>query len=114
MWPRRRAFALLVFVALSAPSLFFLTPSFADQVTSPDAALTRLLASARTASTVPGTCAQPGVDRLIHILCEGRIRVGVREDYPLFGTRDGQVRKGYDVDVATAFARTLGVEVAFT
>jgi len=91
---------------------------FAIQTTAraetPDAALTGLLDAARSAASVPGTCAQPDLDRLVRIFCDGKIRVGVREYYPLFGTRDGQTRSGYDVDVARAVAGRLGVEPAFT
>jgi len=80
----------------------------------PDAALAKLVEEARAAAVVPGACEQPGLDRLVRIFCDGKIRVGVREYYPLFGTREGQVRSGYDVDVARELARHLGVEPAFT
>lgn len=80
----------------------------------PDTVLAALLNEARTAAAVPGACEQPGLDRLVRIFCDGKIRVGVREYYPLFGTREGQNRLGYDVDVAREIARHLGVEPAFT
>ena len=80
----------------------------------PDAALAKLIDEARAAAAVPGACEQPGHDRLVRIFCDGKIRVGVREYYPLFGTREGQMRLGYDVDVARELARHLGVEPAFT
>lgn len=80
----------------------------------PDAALAKLIDEARAAASAPGACEQPGLDRLVRIFCDGKIRVGVREYYPLFGTREGQVRSGYDVDVAREIARHLGVEAAFT
>jgi ABC-type amino acid transport substrate-binding protein/ABC-type amino acid transport system permease subunit len=80
----------------------------------PDAALAKLIDEARAAASAPGACEQPGLDRLVRIFCDGRIRVGVREYYPLFGTREGQVRSGYDVDVAREIARHFGVEAAFT
>ena len=80
----------------------------------PDAALAKLIDEARAAAAVPGACEQPGHDRLVRIFCDGKIRVGVREYYPLFGTREGQVRSGYDVDVARALAKHLGVETVFT
>jgi ABC-type amino acid transport substrate-binding protein len=73
-------------------------PARADN--SPDAALARLLDNARAAAAAPGRCAQPDIDRLARILCIGRIRVGVRYDYPLFSTRTGETRQGYEVDVA--------------
>ncbi len=80
----------------------------------PDAALDRLLGEARLESETPEVCEKPGLDRLVRIFCEGRIRAGVREKYPLFGTREGDERFGYDVDVARAVASRLGVEPAFT
>ena len=80
----------------------------------PDAALAKLIDEARAAAGAPGACEQPGLDRLVRIFCDNRIRVGVREYYPLFGTREGPVRSGYDVDVAREIAKHLGVEPAFT
>ncbi len=80
----------------------------------PDAALAKLVDEARAAAAVPGACAQPGLDRLVRIFCDGKIRVGVREYYPLFGTREGNVRSGYDVDVARRLAKHLGVEPVLT
>ena len=89
-------------------------PTLARADNSPDAALERVLDDARAAATAPGTCAQPHIDRLVRIFCAGRIRVGVRDDYPLFSTRTGETRQGYEVDAARAVARKLGVDVAFT
>lgn len=88
-------------------------PTAARADNSPDAALARLLAEARSAAAVPGACAEPGADRLDHVLCAGRIRVGVRDEYPLFGTLSGTIRQGYEIDMARAVARRLGVEAAF-
>jgi polar amino acid transport system substrate-binding protein len=79
----------------------------------PDAALAKLIEDARAEASVPGACAQPNLDRLVRIFCENRIRPGVREYYPLFGTREGETRGGYDIDVARALAKHLGVEPAF-
>lgn len=78
---------------------------------SPDAALQRLLEAAR--SGMPGSCTQADADRLIRILCAKRIRIGVRDYYPLFGTRSGDKREGYEVDVGLAIGQMLGVEVEF-
>ena len=89
-------------------------PTLARADNSPDAALVRTLDDARAVATVPGTCVQPGIDRLVRILCIGRIRVGVRDDYPLFSARTGETRQGYEIDVAWAIARKLGVDVTFT
>jgi polar amino acid transport system substrate-binding protein len=80
---------------------------------SPDAALAQLLAEARAAADTPGLCGQPDTDRLVRILCTGRIRVGVRGDYPLFSFRTGDVRQGYEIDVAQAIAGRLGAGVEF-
>lgn len=87
----------------------FGVPAEAREPRSPDAALAELLDAARSAG-----CTSPGADRLIRVLCAGRLRVGVREYYPLFATRDGDVRKGYEVDVARDVAAKLGVSVDFT
>ena len=86
-------------------------PLHAQPANSPDAALARLLKDAR--ATLPGACSQPTADRLIKILCAKRIRIGVRDHYPLFSTRSGETRQGYEVDVARAIGRMLGVEVEF-
>lgn len=75
---------------------------------SPDAALSQLLGEAR--ASLPEACADPQADALIRVLCDGRIRIGVRNNYPLFATTDGAERFGYDVDVARAIAARLGVE----
>ncbi len=77
----------------------------------PDAALASLLAEARR--KVPAECQQPGIDRLVQVLCAKRIRVGVRDYYPLFAERKDDKRMGYEVDVAEAIGRMLGVQVEF-
>ena len=100
-----RATVLVVLALLAA------WPLHAQQDKSPDAALAKLLQEAR--ATLPGACSQPHADRLIKILCAGRIRIGVRDFYPLFATRTGETRQGYEVDVALAIGRKLGVEVEF-
>ncbi|MCC8431656.1 transporter substrate-binding domain-containing protein [Reyranella aquatilis] len=101
----------IVISALASLLALATLPSHAE---TPDAALVKLLDEAKAAAAVPGACAQPGLDRLVRIFCEGKIRVGVREYYPLFGTREGCVRSGYDVDVARRLAKHLGVEPVFT
>jgi len=77
----------------------------------PDVALAELLKQAR--SRVPEGCRQANVDRLIKILCTKKIRIGVRDYYPLFATRTGDKREGYEVDIALAIGRMLGVDVDF-
>ncbi|MGH7094741.1 MAG: transporter substrate-binding domain-containing protein, partial [Stellaceae bacterium] len=58
-------------------------------------------------------CTATNADRLVGILCRGTIRIGVRQEYPLFGIRHGTVRKGYEIDVARTIAHRLGVKVKF-
>ena len=77
----------------------------------PDAALATLLAEAR--QQVPAGCEQAGTDRLVRILCAKRIRIGIRDYYPLFAERRDDKRVGYEVDVAEAIGRMLGVQVEF-
>ena len=55
---------------------------------SPDAALAQLLREARA------NLRRSPTDRLSRILCGERIRIGVRDYYPLFATREGEVRSG--------------------
>ena len=102
---RAIAAVLLVAAALLAAA----GPTYAQQL--PDVALNRLLQEGRSA--LPGACNQPGTDRLVRILCAGRIRVGVREYNPQFGTVSGNERHGYEIDVARAIAQRLGVAIEF-
>src|SRR5690242_463739 len=90
--------------------LYFL-PARADD--SPDAALAQLLAETRATAATPGACARPEVDRLVSILCAGRIRIGVRNDYPLFGGRVEGKPRGFEIDIARAIAKRLGVALDF-
>ncbi|MFO1162125.1 MAG: transporter substrate-binding domain-containing protein [Reyranellaceae bacterium] len=109
-----RALARVVAGALAATLsvlAFILPAARAQTAAAPDAALAQLLEAAR--ATMPASCSQPNVDRLIKILCAKRIRIGVRDYYPLFATRSGDKREGYEVDVALAIGRMLGVEVEF-
>lgn len=78
---------------------------------SPDTALNARIEAARAAA--PAACGDPAADRLIRIFCQEKIRVGVRDYYPLFATRDGDAREGYEVDVAEAIAQRLGVALEF-
>ena len=75
---------------------------------SPDTELADLLGKAR--ASLPQACADPAADLLVRVLCAGEIRIGVRNNYPLFATVEGDQRTGYDIDVARAFAARLGVE----
>jgi ABC-type amino acid transport substrate-binding protein/ABC-type amino acid transport system permease subunit len=104
----------MVFRLLAILAVALLAHAGAGRAETPDAALASLLEEARHEASTPGTCSQAGLDRLVRIFCDRKLRAGVREYYPLFGTRDGQVRSGYDVDVARAVADRLGVEPVFT
>ena len=101
----------LAYVLAIAIGLLAALPVQAREDQSPDTALAGLLQEARAAA--PGACTLPGIDRLSRILCSGRIRIGVRARYPLFGTRKGETRQGYEVDVARAIARKLGIDLEF-
>src|SRR5205085_2801408 len=110
----RSALALIRTIACGlaiAAGLFAASPGHAQESRMPDAALQRLLREARAA--IPGACSQPGVDRLVRILCSGRIRIGVRDHYPLFSTRRGDARQGYEIDIAQGIASKFGVAVEF-
>jgi len=102
---------ILAGVLTIAACLLAALPLRAAEDPSPDTALAKLLQEQRAA--LPGACSQPRIDRLIRVLCSGQIRVGVRDYYPLFGTRTGDTREGYEIDVARAIARKIGVDVAF-
>src|SRR5471032_1160232 len=94
-------FALLTLVAA-------LPASAQSPAPSPDAELAKLLDEARA------SCSQPSIDRLVRILCGGHIRVGVRDNYPLFATYENSTRQGFEIDVADAIAAKLGVEADHT
>ncbi len=85
------------------------------QAETPDAALTALLTEARAACRqCPAPATNPVWIGSSGSICTGKIRIGVREYYPLFGTREGRERLGYDVDVGRAMAERLGLTPEFT
>lgn len=101
---------------LAAMAALSLGPALAEEA--PDAALDRLVDEARSAARNPETCGAPGIDRLVRIYCAGRIRIGVRDHYPLFGMigaggDDDAAREGYDVETGRALAAKLGVAARF-
>ena len=51
--------------------------------------------------------AQSALDR---VRASGRLRVGIDATYPPFGIAEGGEFSGFDVDIARAIARELGVE----
>lgn len=93
---------LLLLIAVSAGAR-------ADAPASPDAALRSLLASA----TDTAKCGGGGLDLLATVLCDHRIRVGVKADYPQFGRRDGAGWSGYEIDLARAIADVFGARADF-
>ncbi len=101
-------FRAMALVALAVGLFAAFSPTHAE---TPDAALAGLLKAAR--AKLPAACSQPNVDRLIKILCAKKIRIGIRDYYPLFAERKGDKREGYEVDVALAIGRMLGVDVDF-
>jgi polar amino acid transport system substrate-binding protein len=104
--------ALVLVLVLAAGVLAGMSTS-AQADNSPDAALVKLLDDAREAAAAPAACARADTDRLIRIYCKGLIRVGVRNEYPLFGTLTGGARQGYEIDVAHEIAKRFGVDVEF-
>ena len=88
-------------------------PAPAAEPRFPDAALAQLITEARAQAASPGVCAQMDIDRLVRVFCQQRLRVGVRDHYPLFGTSEAGVWSGYDIAVADAIAAKLGVPIAF-
>ena len=51
--------------------------------------------------------------QLAQVLCNKRLRVGVRSEYPLFGEFDGIEFKGFEIDLAKQIAKHLGVNAEF-
>jgi len=47
------------------------------------------------------------------VICDGLLRVGLRQDYPRFGEDGANGPVGYEADIARDIAARLGVEVAF-
>ena len=79
---------------------------------SAESAIDALLEAARSAATVE-RCNGPQLDALQRVMCQGRIRIGVRTNYPGFGDRSPDPAaprwKGYEIDLARAIATRLGV-----
>lgn len=97
---RRRAIGALV-PALAAWMHWFLAAGLALGLPAPAAA-----------ATAVADCTQLG-DRLARVRCEGRLRVGVRTDYPRFGSLHAGQRSGYEVELARAIGASLGVAIEF-
>jgi ABC-type amino acid transport substrate-binding protein/ABC-type amino acid transport system permease subunit len=63
-------------------------------------------------STLQRGCENP-TSNLARVLCDKRIRVGVRTNYRLFGEFDGSQFKGFEIDLAKLIAQHLGVQAHF-
>ncbi|MCC0080916.1 MAG: transporter substrate-binding domain-containing protein [Rhodobacter sp.] len=58
-----------------------------------------------------GTSSLPPVEE--RIVCQNEIRIGVRTDYPRFGTMGPTGLEGYEIEIAREIGRRLGVHVQF-
>lgn len=97
-------------ICLLVTLLALVPPAAAAAADATDAAVAALLGQARAEAAQD--CGHPG-DRLVAILCAGRIVVGVRGDYPLFGTGPADAPVGFEPDIARAIAAQLGVTAVF-
>lgn len=70
----------------------------------------QVIAQARQASTLP---CNSNAKKLQEILCSGQLRVGIRNDYPSFGTMPDGQPTGYEPDIARFLAERLGVGLQF-
>lgn len=77
----------------------------------PDVAVRQILAKAKAKTTTP--CSKT-TGRLRAIVCSGVLRVGVRDDYPLFGYYNHGRWSGYEIAIARRLARELGVSLSLT
>lgn len=80
------------------------------------AALVALLPCGAPAAP-PGAAAagcEAPADALERVQCSGRLRVGVRSDYPSFAAMQGETRTGFEIDLARALAARLGVQPVFS
>ncbi len=62
--------------------------------------------------TLQAGCNNPKSD-LARVLCNKRLRVGVRANYQLFSEFDGTNFKGFEVELAKTIAKHLGVKAEF-
>jgi polar amino acid transport system substrate-binding protein len=112
---RRGSRVLLLLLAGLIATPVLATPALATLAiagpppTSPDVALSRILATAHAQAAT--SCARP-VDRLETILCTGTIRVGLRDNYPPFSSLQGNQSRGFEVAIAQHIAQALGVTLS--
>lgn len=116
LFSRSARFSIVATMVMSG--LFFANPSVASAndlrqtgMVAPKTAA--LISKVRDEVSRNGGCNNTVSSRIHEVFCKGRIRIGVREYYPAFGTRDGQTRSGYDVDVGRHIAQVLGVKPEF-
>lgn len=57
--------------------------------------------------------AAPRADLHQRLGAAGTVRIGVKADAPPFGSETHGVRQGFDIDIATALSRRLGLEPVF-
>jgi len=69
------------------------------------------LATLALAEPVFTQTARPAQSALERVRANGRLRVGIDATYPPFGIAEGGQFSGFDVDIARAIARELGVQV---
>lgn len=64
---------------------------------------------------VTPTCDSPDLVGPVErqVICNGLLRVGLRQDYPSFGEEGADGPVGYEADIARDIAARLGVEIAF-
>ncbi len=78
------------------------------------AALANLLGQARAQAAASCNSGDAAAQALVRVLCAGQLRVGVRSDYPPFGSSNGgQAPTGFEIDLARAWAARLGVQAVF-
>ncbi len=70
-----------------------------------------LLASLCLLAACSGGAARPDV--LERVTGGGAVRIGVKADSPPFGAERGDMRYGFDIDIAEAVARRIGAEPVF-
>lgn len=97
----------LIVLALLGLGALAATPAHAQE--RPDEVLQGLLAKASAVAATPENCVDPQADRLVVLMCEHRIRIGVRGSYPGFSELSNGKRFGYEIDIAHAIADKLGV-----
>jgi len=79
-------------------------PAFAELASNYEQELQRHIAT-----TLNTGCVNPQSE-LARVLCNKRLRVGVRANYKLFGEFDGTHFKGFEVDLTKTIAKHLGVQ----